>query len=99
MALRRLPLCRQDVKHIFTNKSSTNRLQLEVESFDTVIRQFASFSGDQDLSDGLLEHELSRANETVHKIQTFIEASLLRRNMPSSRRYLRNKGRATKLRE
>ncbi len=85
--------------HLLFTRILLTRSQRELENFDAVVQEVADFSGDPDLLNGLVEQELSRSKETVRKIQTFIDTSLLRNATPSRRSWVRKKGRAVQLRE
>jgi antitoxin component HigA of HigAB toxin-antitoxin module len=74
-------------------------LQHELASFQIAIQDIAACEGDRELLSSMFENELSRSRVVVQKLQTFIETSLLRKGLPSRRRWAKKVGRMNQLRE
>jgi hypothetical protein len=74
-------------------------LQHELASFQTAIQDIATFEGDRDFLSSMVENELSRSRVAVQRLQTFIDTSLLRKGLPSRRRWAKKVGRMNQLRE
>lgn len=74
-------------------------LQHELASLQKAIQDIATFQGDQELLNSIVENELSKSRVVVQKLQTFIDTSLLRNGLPSRRRWTKKMGRMKQLRE
>lgn len=74
-------------------------LQHELANFRKAVQDIAVFQGDRELLNSIVETDLSRAKDVIENLHTFINTSLLRKGLPSRRRWAKKLGRMKQLRE